>query len=416
MLCLRQRFCILFVAVSICVGCGGVEPASRSASPLADTPLAAQPTAQPTRTAPPAISPIPTESPIAATEPPAPATATAVSPVAAPSPTAEVIAPTESMTAERCNQIASDHLALAPGVAGSIKSLPLSWPVREGGGMAISPAFPTDQVIVASGEDGLYRSTDAGATWRQHVSEPVRIARFSPNYGVDHTIFALGTSKKTDDASIIHIYRSTDEGATWAGQQIAGVGIAKLDKARLVLSPTYAEDRTLYVLVFGYVTYSESHQRGVVYRSTDGGSTWSSVQGSGDQFGAPYPYDMALSPDYARDQALIVESMAIGGAVSSSNGLYHSTDGGETWTRRHDIQLPLFTALVQLPSQQIFGRQPGSLFQIKLGATIRNAQSRRLVDPKRCRRFARVCQRPHTVRDRQLCDRHRSPLPSGSCI
>jgi hypothetical protein len=128
------------------------------------------------------------------------------------------------------------------------------------------------------------------------------------------------------------------------------------------------------VLIFSYVTYSESHQLGVLYRSTDGGSTWSSVQGSGDQLGAPYPYDMALSPDYAHDQALIVESMAIGGAVSSSNGLYHSTDGGETWTRRYDLQMPLFTALVQLPSQQIFGRQPGSLFQIKLGATTRSAQ------------------------------------------
>jgi hypothetical protein len=241
--------------------------------------------------------------------------------------------------------------------------------------MAISPAFATDQTIVASGVDGLYLSTDAGANWLHQVSEPVRITRFSPNYSVDRTIFALGASQKTDDESTIHIYRSTDEGATWADHEIASVEIAKLDKARLVLSPTYAQDRTLYVLIFGYVTFSESHQRGVVYRSTDGGSTWSSVQGSGDQLGAPYPYDMALSPDYARDQALIVESMAIGGAVSSSNGLYHSTDGGETWTRRHDIQLPLFTALVQLPSQQIFGRQPGSLFQIKLGATIRNAQA-----------------------------------------
>jgi photosystem II stability/assembly factor-like uncharacterized protein len=278
------------------------------------------------------------------------------------------------MTAERCNQVASDHLALAPRVAGSIKPLPISWPVREGGGIAISPAFPADQTIVASGEDGLYRSTDSGATWRRHVSEPVRIARFSPNYSVDHTIFALGASKKTDHASTIHIYRSSDEGATWADQEIAGVEIAKLDKARLVLSPTYAEDRTLYALVFGYVTYSESHQLGVVYRSTDGGSTWSAVQGSGDQLAAPYPYDIALSPDYARDQALVVESMAIGGAVSSGNGLYHSTDGGQTWTRRFDIQSPLFTALVQLPSQQIFGRQQGALMQIKLGATTRSAQ------------------------------------------
>ncbi len=102
------------------------------------------------------------------------------------------------------------------------------------------------------------------------------------------------------------LFRSTDRAQTWeplsdrylfTESPVDGPGA-------IVLSPTYAQDQTLFV----------SHDG--LQRSTDGGQSWTRQmpQGAGS---------MALSPEFASD------GTAFG--WFSSSGVLRSSDGGQTW-------------------------------------------------------------------------------------
>jgi photosystem II stability/assembly factor-like uncharacterized protein len=121
----------------------------------------------------------------------------------------------------------------------------------------------------------------------------------SPNYADDGTIFAGQSSGVSIGASL---YRSVDRGASW--QRLTGAAyILKVE-----LSPDFAADRRVYLL---------ADQR--VIRSDDAGESWSSAPIWG--FSNP-AQAMALSPHFASNQTVY----AVGANV------YRSTDGGDTWT------------------------------------------------------------------------------------
>ena len=108
------------------------------------------------------------------------------------------------------------------------------------------------------------------------------------------------------------IWRSNDDGQTW---QPSSRGLTDLGITRLAVSPDFARDGTLYAL----------SQRGV-FRSTDRGATWTSLA---DRY-APLLKDLtvsfsalAVSPNFAHDNTLL---------IGHSSGLWRSTDRGETWT------------------------------------------------------------------------------------
>jgi photosystem II stability/assembly factor-like uncharacterized protein len=86
-------------------------------------------------------------------------------------------------------------------------------------------------------------------------------------------------------------------------------------------SPNYARDRTLLATI-----------QGQLCRSTDGGETWQSLRGGlpeYDMYG--YAIDAAFSPDYANDRTLFA-AISLGDTLGE--GVYCSTDGGETWQPR----------------------------------------------------------------------------------
>jgi hypothetical protein len=150
----------------------------------------------------------------------------------------------------------------------------------------------------------------------EHISDIVR----SPTYEHDHTSFASATLNPGPDELRV-VVRSEDDGQHWT---VVGEPISPLIFLYFVFSPTYAQDRTLVVYGHGYL--ESEYPLGHLARSTDGGNTWTSLAGPGPIIA------LALSPNYAQDQTILLERYAQRAANSIGNGIHRSTDGGKTWT------------------------------------------------------------------------------------
>jgi len=87
--------------------------------------------------------------------------------------------------------------------------------------------------------------------------------------------------------------------------------------SQIVFSPDYANDKTLFVI-------SEQSR---LYRSVDGGQTWSMLRGALPMH-AFASLSLAISPDFAQDHTLFT-----GGYLGESwgEGVLRSTDSGDTW-------------------------------------------------------------------------------------
>jgi photosystem II stability/assembly factor-like uncharacterized protein len=170
------------------------------------------------------------------------------------------------------------------------------------GDVAVSPAS-ADLLFAAPSASGLYRSLDGGRTWGPVGSfGRVRVLAVPR---ASHVVVA-------DDVGGVHVSR--DDGATWTAAQglTAGDPITAL-----------ASDPATGSAVFA------GTQSGLVYRSTDGGSSFVPV-GSGVPAGAVT--SIAVSPSYATDRTVWLSSWHI--------GVFRSADGGATFVKRSTNLLP----------------------------------------------------------------------------
>ncbi|MEM6684438.1 MAG: glycosyl hydrolase [Bacteroidota bacterium] len=179
---------------------------------------------------------------------------------------------------------------------------------------------------------GVFKTTDAGITWK-NISDgffktgsvgAIAVSESDTNIVVvgmgEHA--ARGVMTSMGDG----VYKSMDAGKTWKH-----IG---LDKTRhisdVVIHPTNPD--VMYVSAQG-AQYAPTEERGI-YRTKDGGKTWKKVLYVNDTTGAS-----SLSMDMNNPRILYASMwqhrrypwyMESGGEHS---GLYKSTDGGDTWTK-----------------------------------------------------------------------------------
>jgi photosystem II stability/assembly factor-like uncharacterized protein len=192
-----------------------------------------------------------------------------------------------------------------------------------------SPSRP-ETIYVASAAGGVFRSDDHGATMRPlfdgQASLSIGAIGVDPR-NADVVWAGTGEANSSGDSYPgTGIYLTRDGGTTWQR-----MGLEKSQHiGRIVVDPT--DSSTVYVATMGSMRV-EDNNRGL-YRTRDMGATWDQILFTSTRVGA---VDVAIDPSnpsnlYAglwermRDDV----SFKKGGPGS---GIFRSTDGGATWTR-----------------------------------------------------------------------------------
>lgn len=181
------------------------------------------------------------------------------------------------------------------------------WKEKPISALAISPAFAVDSTLFASDRsEGIHRTTDEGATWRlvnnavaAAPQQPSALLTFdpirkdiplviSPDFGSDGTVFA---------GSAQGLFKSKDAGESW--RKLGGVVPDGRDFVKaLALSPNYKHDETIILSIKG---------RGL-FKSTDGGSTFFEI--GPELIDSNYTIKaIAFSPSYTSDRVVYAASL-----------------------------------------------------------------------------------------------------------
>src|SRR4029453_8289900 len=178
---------------------------------------------------------------------------------------------------------------------------------------------------------GVWKTDDAGVTWR-NISDPffktgsvgaVSVAESNP----DVVYVGMGEGGLRGNLSSGDgVYKSTDAGKTWKHMGL----LDSSQIGRLRIHPTNPD--VVYVAAIGHA-YGPNAERGV-FRTKDGGTTWQRVLFVNDRTGAA---DIAMDPSnpqvlYATTWEMLRTPWNIT-STGPGGGLYKSTDGGDTWSR-----------------------------------------------------------------------------------
>ena len=187
---------------------------------------------------------------------------------------------------------------------------------NESPSLVISPNFAHDNTLYVTGGKGVYKSIDRGKNWQLTTSNilqknisNLKLA-ISPNYELDQTVI-VGTNKG--------LFLTKNGGDNW--QQLTNSTLNKdAFLTGIAISPNYGEDGTFLVSVRG---------RGL-FKTTDRGTTFQAVGDDSFNLALLNNFESSsipiqFSPAYEQDSTIY-------GLGSASSEIYKSTDGGKTWS------------------------------------------------------------------------------------
>jgi photosystem II stability/assembly factor-like uncharacterized protein len=211
---------------------------------------------------------------------------------------------------------------------------------------SIGPALVTGRVVdieidpknpstwyIASAFGGLWKTVNRGITFDQIFPRTGEVEAFSLCCVVvdpkDSNVVWLGTGENASQRSAhfgTGLYKSTDAGKTWKM-----VGLEKSEHiGKIAIDPR--NSNVVWVASQGPL-FSEGGDRGV-YKTTDGGATWSRVLHVNDDTGFtdvvfdPKTPDVVFAGTYQRRRHV---GQMIGGGPDG--GVFKTTNGGKTWTK-----------------------------------------------------------------------------------
>src|SRR5687768_8591650 len=220
------------------------------------------------------------------------------------------------------------------------------------GDIAIAPSNG-DIIWAGTGEEdarnsispggGIYKSTDAGKTWRRMGLERTEhIARIIVDPRDANTVYVAAAGKTWMNNPERGLYKTTDGGVSWRLVKFVS------DKAgfiELVMDPN--DNRTLWAASWERLRGPYFLQSGgpgsALWKSTDAGETWTEIKGGGFPETMKGRIGLAIAASNPKIMYAMIEADTLkrplakgekpdtSRAQRTNSGLYRSSDGGATW-------------------------------------------------------------------------------------
>jgi len=232
--------------------------------------------------------------------------------------------------------------------------------VQSIGALAVAPSN-TDVIYAGTGEPwirsnvshgaGIFRSDDQGESWRFiGLPESGRVGRIIVHPEDEDVAYVAALGNLYQDQEERGVFRTTDGGATWERVLHTDPGTGAFGMWMKADDPNtiFASLWTMHIRTWGRWSGGPN---GGIYRSTDGGDTWTKLEGNGLPNGDLGKIDLTGSADDPNRIYAMIETN-----VNSANGplnpggedeyqfqgvLWRSDDGGESWAMvqaEHRIQ------------------------------------------------------------------------------
>jgi photosystem II stability/assembly factor-like uncharacterized protein len=202
------------------------------------------------------------------------------------------------------------------------------------GALAVAPSQPST-VWAGTGEawavrdvdvmgDGIYKSTDAGKTWKNMgLPQSGRIGRIIVHPDNPEIVFACVLGRTTGPQQERGVYRTTDGGKNWERVLFAD---EKTGCSGLSMDPQ--NPHTLFAGMWQVEMHTWAELSGGpgsgVYVSRDGGTTWKRIEGHGMPKSPVGKIDVAVAPSNSNRVYALIQT-------ADQGSVWRSDDGGENW-------------------------------------------------------------------------------------
>jgi hypothetical protein len=202
---------------------------------------------------------------------------------------------------------------------------------------------------------GIYKSTDGGLTWTlKGLEKTEAIGRIAVHPTNPNTVFvaALGATWRSNPER--GLYKTVDGGNSWTMSKFVSDKAGFVDVAinpqnpNIIFAASWERYRTPYSLKSG-------GPGSALWKSTDGGTSWTEVKGGGWPVGVKGRLGLSIAASNPNVIYVMMEGTgtdANGNYTPSrtprDNGLWRSTDGGATWTKMNSFNVrPVYYSQVR---------------------------------------------------------------------
>ncbi len=202
--------------------------------------------------------------------------------------------------------------------------------------LAAVEIFPRSNISGQTGQSGVYCTGDSGASWSriQPAGETATAMATAVAYVSSTTAYAAIGSYGGDLTNGIYVSHNADQACsaqTWA--RVPGAGLAsqfRLGRIAIGVAPALVNGQ---VVLYAGIADANTNSNSLlgIYRSADGGATWTQLNGIPDFCTPQCSYDLVIGVDSADLTGNTVFFGGAGTATPAGTTLLRSTDGGTTF-------------------------------------------------------------------------------------